>query len=29
VISMEDFAIAAVDEIEAPTTHRGVLAVGS
>ncbi|WP_256839116.1 NAD(P)-dependent oxidoreductase [Ornithinimicrobium faecis] len=29
LISMEDFAIAALDEIEAPTTHQGVLSIGS
>lgn len=28
-ISMEDFAIAAVDELESPTTRRGVLSIGT
>ena len=28
-ISMEDFAIAALDELETPTTHQAVLSIGS
>lgn len=28
-ISMEDFAIATLDELEVPTTHQGVLSIGS